>query len=79
MVTVDSLNAKEAVQLWSCFAVFLFGLGCAGAALGVSTELSISSDTELAFCYSPFCFHSLDQDAKQIIKLSIGFPVSLHY
>lgn len=42
-------------------------------------SLSISSDTELAFCYSPFCSHSLDQDAKQIIKLSMGFPVSLHY
>lgn len=36
LVTVDSLNAKEAVQL--CFAVFLFGLGCAGAALAVSKE-----------------------------------------
>lgn len=36
LVTVDSPNAKEAVQL--CFAVFLFGFGCAGAALAVSKE-----------------------------------------
>lgn len=36
LVTVDSQNAKEAVQL--CFAIFLFGLGCAGAALAVSKE-----------------------------------------
>lgn len=42
-------------------------------------SLSVSSDAELVFCYFPFYSHSLGQDAKQIIKSSVGFPVSLHY